>query len=106
MLVFADIFHDLRLVTQFRIVLQALDEFIMVNQNDSYEIMDIELNKLWLEFGHHELQSVWNIPVFLLVKLDQIYAAFYLSMDVVVIRRIQISPKDILLVEHQLEKLN
>ena len=46
MLVFADIFHDLRLVTQFRIVLQALDEFIMVNQNDSYEIMDIELNKL------------------------------------------------------------
>ena len=47
-----------------------------------------------------------NVAILFLVVFDEINAAFDLSMDVVIIWSIEVPPKDVLLVEHQLEELN
>ena len=46
------------------------------------------------------------IPILFLIIFDQIDAIFDFPMDVIIVRCIQIPPKDIFLVEHQFEKLN
>jgi len=70
----------------------------MINQNDSDEIVDIKFNKLNFKFWGIKLKCMWNITVFFLIALNQVYAALNLPMNIIIIWCIQISPKNIFLV--------
>jgi hypothetical protein len=52
------------------------------------------------ELGQTKLQSVRYISVSLFVILDQIDATLDFSVNIIVVGSIEISPQDVLLIEH------
>ncbi len=104
-LVFTDIFNHLRLITQFRIVLEPLDQLIMVSQRNPQQVMKARLTILSLKTRSNKLKRMRNISQLLLLRFYQIYSRFNLPMNVIIIRRIQIPPQHIFPIEHQSQKL-
>ena len=88
MLIFANVLDNLRLVTQFRIILQAFYQFIIINKDYPNEIIEIVLGMLELKFGHRKLQSMWNVAIFLFITFDQIDTTLDFSMNVVIVGRV------------------
>ena len=98
MLILTDILDNLRLPTQLGVILQTLNQLTVIHHDYPQQLRQTRLQLLDIELRHTELQSVRNVPIPLLVTLNQIYTTLNLTMNIIVVRCIQVPPKNVLTV--------
>jgi hypothetical protein len=98
-LVFADVLDDLLLARKFGIVFKAFYELAKITQVDLKELNGI-IFVFNSQFGHFKLKFARNVPKLFLITLDLINRSFDFPMNVIIIRRIEIPPKNVFLVSH------
>ena len=60
-LVLADVLDDLRLITEFRVVLESLDELVVIDEDDAKEVGEAGIRVVSFELGDCELESMGDV---------------------------------------------